>query len=137
MVPLFLPSSWRTEYKKSTKLSLIVFLGWFSTISVFQTYFFCGHYPLNPWKHRADISAQVYLKPTKKGKNVAELFLFCGDSKKKYPFFWIFGSNITGSRFFEIFRRSFTSGWIISKVDIKYKCEISQFLGKCFEHTKH
>jgi hypothetical protein len=34
-------------------------------------------------------------------------------------------------------RRSFTSGKIISKLDIKYKCEISQFFGKCFVHTKH
>ena len=30
----------------------------------------------NPWNHRADISAQAYLKPSKKGiKNVTELFL--------------------------------------------------------------
>jgi hypothetical protein len=63
---------------------------------------------------------------------------FCGDSKKKYSiFFWIFCSNITGSWFFDIFNRSFTSGKIISKLDTKYKCEISQFLGKCFVHAKH
>jgi hypothetical protein len=61
---------------------------------------------------------------------------FCGDSEKNTHFFWIFGSNITGSRFFEIFRRCFSSGKII-KLDIKYKCEIRQLLGKCFVHTKH
>jgi hypothetical protein len=30
---------------------------------------------VNPWNHRADISAEAYLKPSKKGKkNVTELF---------------------------------------------------------------
>jgi hypothetical protein len=29
----------------------------------------------------------------------------------------------------------FTPGKIISELDIKYKCEISQFLGKCFVHA--
>jgi hypothetical protein len=33
-------------------------------------------FQLNPWNHRADISAQAYLKPSKKGKkNVTELYL--------------------------------------------------------------
>ena len=35
-----------------------------------------GQINLNPWNHRADISAQAYLKPSKKWKkNVTELFL--------------------------------------------------------------
>ena len=29
---------------------------------------------INPWNHRADILGQAYLKPSKKGKNVTELF---------------------------------------------------------------
>ena len=104
--------------------------------------YFVG-YP--PWNHRANISAQAYLKPSKMGKiNITELFrlnslwIILRWFRKKYSiFFEIFGSNITGSWFFEIFRRSFTSGKIISKLDTKYKCEMSQFLGKCSVHTKH
>jgi hypothetical protein len=35
-----------------------------------------GNCFFNPWNHRADISAQAYLKPSKMGKiNVTELFL--------------------------------------------------------------
>jgi hypothetical protein len=48
---------------------------------------------LNPWNHRADISAQAYLKPSKMSKiNVTELFLpntlwkICGDSEKNTRF---------------------------------------------------
>ena len=47
MVPPFStlpPSSGKTNDRKATRLSLIVFLGWFSTISDFQPNFFCGHY---------------------------------------------------------------------------------------------
>jgi hypothetical protein len=58
---------------------------------------------LNPWNHRADISAQAYLKPSKMAKKCHRIVSseyykkFCGDSKKILNFFWILGSNITGS----------------------------------------
>jgi hypothetical protein len=88
--------------------------------------YFVG-YP--PWNHRANISAQAYLKPSKMGKiNITELFrlnslwIILRWFRKKYSiFFEIFGSNITGSWFFEVFRRSFTTEKIISKLNIKYK----------------
>jgi hypothetical protein len=98
---------------------------------------------LNPWNHRADISAQAYLKPSKMAKiNVTEFFLpntlFYGECNKILNFVRdIWFEYIRGSWFFEIFRRSFTSGEIISKPDTKYKCEMSQFLGKCFVHASY
>ena len=61
----------------------------------------------------------------------------CGDSEKNTNF--VFGHLVRILRgwFFEIFRRSFTSGKIISKLDTKYKCEMSQFWERCFVHAKH
>jgi hypothetical protein len=52
--------------------------------------------------------------------------------KNNWNFIWMFGSSITGCWFIRIFRLCFTSWKIISELDIKYKREIRQFLGKCF-----
>ena len=49
---------------------------------------------LNPWNHRADISAKAYLKPSKMGKLMLQNCFFrihyekvCGDSEKNTQFF--------------------------------------------------
>jgi hypothetical protein len=49
----------------------------------------------NPWNHRADISAQAYLKPSKKGKKMSQNCFFrmhykkfCGDSETNTQFFF-------------------------------------------------
>jgi hypothetical protein len=63
--------------------------------------------------------------------------VFCGDCKKILNFVWDIWFEYYGELIFWDFSQKFYFRKIISKLDIKYKCEISQFLGKCFVHAKH
>jgi hypothetical protein len=78
-------------------------------------YSFCNRVLFNPWNHRADISAQAYLKPSKKGKKMSPNCFFqthykefCGDSEKNTHLF--VGYLVRILRGVDFLSRSFTSG---------------------------
>jgi hypothetical protein len=87
----------------------------------------------NPWNHRADISAKVYLKPFKKGKKFyrivsSEYFIknFAVIPKKKHFFGYLV--RVDFLRFF---------AKVLLPEKLLRKCEISLFLGKFFVHAIH
>ena len=65
----------------------------------------------NPWNHRADILAQAYLKPSKKGKKMSPNCFFqthykefCGDSEKNtHLFFGYLSRKLRGVDFLRFF----------------------------------